>query len=357
MYFRDVLGHREKLAELERLLTSGRLPHALLLCGRAGVGKRTVALALAAAHLCSGRGGEACGSCSSCRGFAGANHPDYDRVQREPGKRDIGIAQVRELLERLHHKTFLGGGRAALIDDAERMTDEAQNAFLKTLEEPPPGALILLVSAAPERLLPTVRSRCAIHRFGPLPPEDLAAFARQRALPLADLPLGLAQGSPGLLLRLLDEGVRAASIELQRFVADRRERSPFELAARLARALAQGKDKEKDKEEDGDDEAPDDSRELARDRHVLAARLLACELRDLAALAAAGDQARLWRGQAAPERLAAARAAGVDRLLDALDLCERATYDLRGNMDPLLAWEDLARQVSPLLPAASNAAP
>ncbi|MBI4880088.1 MAG: AAA family ATPase [Planctomycetes bacterium] len=196
MFFRDVIGQRAQVEELKRGLRSLRLPHALLLCGKAGVGKRLVADALAAAKLCDAAADEACGACPSCRAFAHGAHPDCEVVTREAGRRDIGIGQVRALLETLHRKAERSRGRAVIVDESERLTAEAQNALLKTLEEPPPGALLVLVTAVAERLLPTVRSRCALYRFGPLTDAEMEEYRARAGDVPGGFPLSLAAGAP-----------------------------------------------------------------------------------------------------------------------------------------------------------------
>jgi len=167
-------------AALVRLLSDrGRLPHALLIHGAAGIGKVEFARAFAAGALCeSPREGLACGQCPSCHWFSQGNHPDFreivpesaaddeDEVEGEGAKAEkaksvvIKIDQVRAVADFVALTTHRAGFRVLLLHPADALHPNAANALLKTLEEPPPHTLILLVTAYPARLLPTIRSRC-----------------------------------------------------------------------------------------------------------------------------------------------------------------------------------------------------
>ena len=175
----------------KRLIGMGlRLPHALLLYGRTGIGKLRLAEVLAQSLLCENRTEErlACGACPACAWFVAGNHPDFRRVQPEvlalaeedaelgeeaaeskkkPSKQ-IKIEQIRALGDFLNVGSHRGGYRLVLIHPAESMNPGAANALLKSLEEPSAGVVFLLVSHQPSRLLPTVRSRC--HALGLAPP-------------------------------------------------------------------------------------------------------------------------------------------------------------------------------------------
>lgn len=183
-----------------RRLTSNRagLPHALLFQGRKGVGKLDFAQALAQALLCNSPqpSGEACGTCLACGWFAQGNHPDFRRVEPEAladnaengetkGKKasnQIRIEQVRELEGLVNLSTHRNGMRVVLIHPAEAMNQNAANALLKTLEEPPPHSLFILITHQPQYLLPTVRSRCLKLAF-PVPPLDLSTnWLRQQGV-------------------------------------------------------------------------------------------------------------------------------------------------------------------------------
>ena len=207
-------------AALARLAASrDRLPHALLVHGPAGIGKVEFARALARSVLCeTPREGLACGTCASCHWFEQGNHPDFREVVPEAANEDEGdgddarpekakslvikVDQVRAVGDFIALTTHRGGHRVLLIHPAESMMPAAANALLKTLEEPPPGTLIVLVSDQPARLLPTIRSRCRL--------VGLAAPARDEALRWlagqgagdAQAALAAAGGAPLLALEL-----------------------------------------------------------------------------------------------------------------------------------------------------------
>ncbi|WP_025321287.1 DNA polymerase III subunit delta' [Deferrisoma camini] len=166
-----VVGHDRPLRVLRRSLGSGRVPHAYLFWGPDGIGKTRVAREVARALLCGEAGalarGEGCGACRSCRRLDSGNHPDL-HVLVPRGAR-VGVEEVRALQESLSFRPFEGGRRVAIIPDAFRLTREASNALLKTLEEPPAGTHLVLTAHHRDQLLPTVVSRCQCVRFDPLP--------------------------------------------------------------------------------------------------------------------------------------------------------------------------------------------
>jgi DNA polymerase-3 subunit delta' len=215
--FADVQGH-ERLCEFLRAAAgSGRLAHALLFAGPDGIGKRSVAQALAAWMHCSPGGSDACGACASCRQIAAGSHPDVQVVSVASGKKEIGVDRVRELKRFMQLRPLLGATKVAIIDAAASLTVAAQNALLKTLEEPPAHSLLILVASNPDALLPTVRSRCQRLRFAPLPVDLVAAIvARAGGVDPAvarELAL-LAEGSPGRALALQRALVGAGRAQL-----------------------------------------------------------------------------------------------------------------------------------------------
>jgi DNA polymerase-3 subunit delta' len=201
----EIRGQDAPIALLRRCLVTRRLPHALLFHGPEGVGKRTVALWLAKSLLCEKEAAEApCGACAGCRAFDGKNHPDFFFVTRqakkpsapdEPEEEDeapvprekagalrpfVVIEQVREIVERSWYAPRQGRCRVFVVDPADRMNPAAQNALLKTLEEPQSRSVLVLVSARPHALLPTVRSRTFAVPFAPMRSEALGDLLRSR---------------------------------------------------------------------------------------------------------------------------------------------------------------------------------
>lgn len=205
--FAGVRGHAGPVRILTAALASGRMPHALLLHGPAGVGKATTAACLAAALLCEGAGPRPCGACPACLRRVHGNA--YDRIEVTPDGAQIKIEQVRDLRERLG-----AGTGVVIVDPADALNPHAANALLKTLEEPPPGWTLVLVTARPEALLPTIRSRCQGVRFGRLGPADTRAVLADHGVsgPHAPLAAAVAEGAPGAVL--------AAGLEAEALAAE-----------------------------------------------------------------------------------------------------------------------------------------
>ena len=181
MPFRDLIGHRRLVGLLSRSVLRASLPPSLIFAGAAGIGKRVAALATAQAMNCLAPTLgtdiielDACGVCSACKRIQRGVHPDVLIV--EPGDNgSIKIEQVRDIVDRAAYRPFEGRRRVVIVDDADALVGAAQNALLKTLEEPPPSSVFILVTSRPDVLLPTVRSRCPVLRFRPLGPSDIAA--------------------------------------------------------------------------------------------------------------------------------------------------------------------------------------
>ena len=175
MPFRSITGHRHLLELIARASIRGTLPQSLIFAGPDGVGKRMAAVALAQLVNCLAPAGEdACGVCASCTRIARRVHADVLVV--EPGESgSIKIEQVRDAIEGTGYRPFEGRRRVVIIDGADAIVTQGQDALLKTLEEPPPTSMFVLVTSRPDVLLPTVLSRCQRLRFGRLAPADVAA--------------------------------------------------------------------------------------------------------------------------------------------------------------------------------------
>ena len=205
MGFADIIGQQKILALLRLALANGRLHHAYLLLGPEGVGKHTVAVAFAKAIHCSESDNDFCGGCVNCSRIAGGNHPDVRVIEPLSGKKEISIAQIRELERELSYRSFTGKRKIALIDPATLMNLSSQNALLKTLEEPPQDCLIILIAANGGGLLPTLRSRCLRISFAPIGRADVAAYLQaQQGMNGADAAFvaALSMGSIGAALAL-----------------------------------------------------------------------------------------------------------------------------------------------------------
>lgn len=179
---------------IQQQVEAERLPHALLLAGPQAVGKRTFARALTAQLLCAApQYGVACGNCKSCQLLMAQAHPDAYWLAPEEAGKAVKIDQVRDLVERMAQTAQQGGRKVAVIAPAEAMNRNAANALLKTLEEPAGSALLVLISDAPGRLLPTIRSRCQRLDF-PIPPRgDVQEWLQPQASSTEKLEQALAE--------------------------------------------------------------------------------------------------------------------------------------------------------------------
>ena len=209
MPFCDIVGHNKQLETLRRSLENNRLHHAYLFFGPEGVGKKTVALSLAKAIHCGRDDPDLCNGCVECARIDDGNHPDVRVVTLLAGKKEITIQQVREVETELKFRSFSGRKKVVIVDPATLMNRPAQNALLKTLEEPPPDSLLILISSRPGELLPTLRSRCLALSFGALPPESVQSYltSKERLTPEEAKRLaGVSLGSLGKALRTRNDG-------------------------------------------------------------------------------------------------------------------------------------------------------
>jgi DNA polymerase-3 subunit delta' len=202
-----IRGHEALVEAFAHARRRGRLAHAYLFTGPPGVGKRLFATELARALLCEDPPGgrlEACGRCPSCLQVDAGTHPDLFTVARPEDSLVMPIKQMRELGRHLALKAARGRGKIAIVDDADSLDDPisghaAANCFLKTLEEPPPGSLIMLVGTNPDLQLPTILSRCQLVRFAPLPRAVVADLLRAQGVEDQALVERLARLSNGSL--------------------------------------------------------------------------------------------------------------------------------------------------------------
>jgi DNA polymerase-3 subunit delta' len=205
MSFADLTGHQKQLAILRSALISQRLHHAYLFLGPEGVGKRTIAVSYAKAIHCRERNNDFCDRCENCRRIADGNHPDVRIIEPLAEKKEISIQQIRELERELNYRSFTGKQKVLIIDPATSMNLSAQNALLKTLEEPPRKTSIILIATHGGGLLPTLRSRCMRLSFAPLPRRDVAAYLQTkhgRAAEDAAFLASMSMGSIGAALNL-----------------------------------------------------------------------------------------------------------------------------------------------------------
>jgi DNA polymerase III subunit delta' len=336
----DLLGHAQIRALLARATARDTLPHTLLFAGPDGVGKRTCALALAAAVNCTDQQqGEACGHCPSCRRVARLAHPDV--VLIEPNEKGtITVEMARDVIERASYRPFEGRRRVVVIDAADQMQPAAQNALLKTLEEPPPSSMFVLVTARPDMLLITVRSRCHRLRFGPLSVVDVAAILRARR--------GMDEAAAAALAAVADGSVSRALAEDTGDLDDARQVALVALeglaagstpSARLgcAQTLADGGKKGDGARKKG----------AGTEREALARRLdaLASLLRDLAGIAHATESRVLGNPDLERRLGALARHFDLGRTVHGFRAVEQARRALERNQSPKVVADWVAGEM------------
>ena len=199
----DIVGHAPLVALLRQAVSKNRVPQSLLFAGPEGVGKRAVAMALAQAVNCPRRqNGDACGTCATCQRIARGQHSDVTVLDRGD-EASIKIPALRDrVLESVNYRPFEAARRVFIIDPADAMTVQAQDALLKTLEEPPSAAIIILVSAYADTLQPTILSRCRRLRFGLLVEADVARILKAQGIDAGAAPR-LAARAGGTVSRAL----------------------------------------------------------------------------------------------------------------------------------------------------------
>jgi DNA polymerase-3 subunit delta' len=328
MPFRDISGHTRLLALIGRAAVRGTLPPSLIFAGPEGVGKRMAAVALAQLLNCrNATDTDSCGECPPCKRIARGVHSDVLTI--EPGDTgSIKIDQARAAIERAAYRPFEGRRRVVVIDAADAMVMEAQNALLKTLEEPPPASTFVLVTSRPDVLLPTVRSRCQRLRFGRIAPAEVAAvLARAHGYAASDAHAA-ASMSDGSIGRALAEG----SDELV---------EARDAAARLLESVAAGSDVRR---------RLDGAKALGggtSDRDQLARRLhaLSSMLRDLGVLLSRADERRLANADLMPTLRGLLRSFDGDRAIRAFSAVDRALSALDRNASPKIVADWLAFQI------------
>src|SRR3972149_6839834 len=190
MPFKNILGHDREIGILSSAISNNRVAHSFLFVGPEGVGKRLTAISIAKSLNCSDAKGDFCGVCRNCVDIESSSYSDVFLV--EPRESDskgggidhatgtIKIGAVRDVQQRLSYKAVKGGKKVCIVDGVEKMNRDAQNAFLKTLEEPPSDSIIILIISDGATLLPTILSRCQRINFRPLPRNILIEMIKQK---------------------------------------------------------------------------------------------------------------------------------------------------------------------------------
>jgi DNA polymerase-3 subunit delta' len=226
--FWGIVGHEWAITHLQKNIALGRDSHAILLSGMAGLGKRLLALRIAQALNCERSPADPCQACRSCRRIANGNHPDVRvagmatqaaglKDEEAARQKELKISTVREWQRDIALKPYEAQRRLFILHDADKLNEEASNAMLKTLEEPPTYATIILVADSAE-LLPTIVSRCQLYRLRPLPRQQVAAALVERAgLALEDAHLLAAWsgGRVGWALQMVEQPEELAARQEQ----------------------------------------------------------------------------------------------------------------------------------------------
>jgi len=357
MPFEALVGHRRVTQLLARAIARDTLPPTLLFAGPAGVGKWKVALATAQALNCLSpvRGPEpaepaepgtrhpapgtrspalpidACGACRACERIARGLHVDVPVVTPDD-KASIKIDVIRDVLSRTSYRPFEGRRRVVLIREAEALEPQAQNALLKSLEEPPPSTVFILTTSVPGALLPTVRSRAMMLRFGRLPADEVAAAL------VRDHDLGDAEARA--LAALADGSIGQALALATADVAELRELALLLLQQTAGRADAQGRLQVAAAVLGGPAK-----KERAREDLAMVFRLTASMLRDIEVLNSGAEPRLLANPIVAGDLQALARHFASDRARDAFGAVDRALFALERNAGPKVVAEWLALQL------------
>jgi DNA polymerase-3 subunit delta' len=330
MAFREILGHSRLLSLLSRAIARQSLTPSLILSGPEGIGKGLTAIAIAQELNCLSRDAAgACGACAVCTRIARGAHPDVLTI--EPGETGtIKIEQVRAAVDRAQYRPFEGRKRVTIIEQADALMMQAQNALLKTLEEPLPASVFVLVTSRPDALLPTVRSRCAHLRFGRLQVGEVASVLERRHQYAHGDALTAAAASDGSVRRALE--LRADAFADARSDAE----SLLEVAARDPRTRL-----ERAKELLKGTGTP------AAEREHLGARLMAMTalVRDAGLLASGADTRLLANLDRRPDLEALSRMLGRDRIARIFAALTRAEEALDRNVSPKVIADWLAINV------------
>ena len=331
MPFRDVVGHVRLIELLARSVKGATLPPSLLFAGPAGIGKHLTAISVAQALNCLNlSNGDACGACAACTRIARGVHPDVLFVS--PGDSGaIKIDQVRDIVARSQYRPFEGRRRVVIIDGADALVVPAQNALLKTLEEPTPSSVFILVTARPDMLLPTVLSRCPQLRFRPLSAADIATalIARGHNETVARAVAATADGSLG-------QALQASAGEL---VESR------ELAQKVLEKAAAQSDPAKRVESAQQLITKPPSGVTERDQLATHLRAMAVLLRDVEVLATGADERTLANADVRPALERLSNTYRGERGTRAFAAVDRALFALQRNAGVKLVADWLVLQL------------
>jgi DNA polymerase-3 subunit delta' len=336
MRFSEIIGQEKAKRFFRRVMSEERIPHSYLFTGIAGIGKTSAATALTMTLNCRNPTDiEACGTCPPCRQMAGGNFPDF--ISIKPDGQNIKIEQIRELNRRLSFAPVSARYRVCVIQQAEAMTSEAANSFLKTLEEPPPGNILVLNAVEPLNLLPTIVSRCQRVPFQPLPVEAMIDWLvrekdmdRQRAIIVARA----SGGSLGRALRMAED----AFLEKRDAWISALLKLPLLSKGDALQLAMETADKEKGR-------GPDDT-EVGQSGLLEMLALWGAWYRDLLLVKVGGPERLITNVDFRDQLKSLSRDVAVEGLTDSLLAVDQAVRDLRrmGNTQLVMAHTVLSLQ-------------
>lgn len=224
--FENILGNDLIKNMLKQTLISGQISHSYLMIGISGIGKRMIAYQYAKSILCMDKN-KICDNCKSCMEFDTNNHPDFLCI--EPDGNSIKIEQIRDLQKRIQEKPIISSNKVYIIDNADLMTKEAQNCLLKTLEEPPEFAIIILIGSNENAFLTTIKSRCMIIHFNPIEDKKVEEYLKQNygIKEVSKNILDIAQGSIGKAIHLKDK--QEYYIQLEKIITNLKEKDLIDI--------------------------------------------------------------------------------------------------------------------------------
>lgn len=183
MNFNEILGNNKIKQDLQEIIDNNTISHSYMFVGIDGIGKKLIAKEFARKILCLNKQNQNCATCDSCIKFNSGNNPDF--LEIFPDGNSIKIAQMREMQEKVYQKPIVSDKKVFIIDQVEKMTEEAQNSLLKTLEEPPEYMVIILITSNENKLLNTVKSRCIRINFTGLSKQDITKYAGAHQINIA----------------------------------------------------------------------------------------------------------------------------------------------------------------------------
>ncbi len=315
MKLAQIIGQDKPIYILSQAMRHNKLAHAYLFCGPEGVGKKTTALALAQALNCHRQTGDACMECPACRKIEHGQSPDVHLIEADG--QYIKIETIRRLQQEVSYKAFEGRVKLYIIDQAERLTPQAANCLLKSLEEPPPNSLLILISAKPYNLLPTVVSRCQQLSFKPLSVENIVRLLKEQGFNAVQCRL-IAFFCQGSLASALQLDMEPLLTERTQLIAELISRFPLP-----------------------GEELLDWAQQLAKDEQRLERLLkwLMLWYRDLLIILSAGEQLELVNEDMRAELTRQAAWFSVADIQQKIFIIERTKNHLKRNINAQLALE------------------